>query len=387
MKQIVVIGCGYVGISNAVLFAKNAKNVTIVDIDDTKITKINQKISPISDREIETALKQIDLKASKFDEVNWDNTEVVIVAISVNNDAGTNKLDTKPLDIILENIVKVVKPSVPIIIKSTLPIGYTESISRQLNAQNIIFMPEFLREGKALYDNLYPSRIIVGETGSIGAKIAQLYLDSAIKKDVPILQMSSTEAEAVKLFSNTYLALKISYFNELDTYAESHNLDTEAIIRGVSLDERIGNNYNNPSFGYGGYCLPKDSKQLVDNFIDVPNAILTSIVESNEIRKKYIAQQINNRHCNTIGIYRLTMKSCSDNFREAAIIDVISYLENKNILIYEPLLDEPYWQGYEVVNDLAEFKKRSECIIANRKNDDLLDVKEKVYTRDIFQYN
>lgn len=390
--KIAVAGTGYVGLSLAVLLA-GENSVKAVDIIPEKVEMINNKISPIKDSEIEEFLKtkKLDLTATLDAEKAYKEAELIIVATPTNYDPEINFFDTSSVEAVIKQ-VKEINPDAYIVIKSTIPVGYTESIAEKLQYSKILFSPEFLREGKALYDNLYPSRIIVGtiddnpEAKAVAEKFAKLLSDGAIKEDIPVLFMHSTEAEAVKLFSNTYLALRVSYFNELDTYAETKGLDTRSIINGVCLDPRIGAYYNNPSFGYGGYCLPKDTKQLLANFDNVPNEIIKAVVVANQTRKNYISERVLRNNPNTVGIYRLTMKAGSDNFRQSAIQDIIMNIKDagKNVLIYEPTCKENEFFGLEVTSDLEKFKKDCDIIIANRSSEDLKDVFEKIYTRDIF---
>ena len=394
--KIAIAGTGYVGLSNAVLLAQN-NTVYAVDILKDKVDKINSKISPIKDKEIEEYLvgKDLDLTATTDASAAYKDAEFVIISTPTNYDDEKNFFDTGSVEDAISAVLGVNKTAT-IVIKSTVPVGYTEEAVKKFGYGNIIFSPEFLREGKALYDNLYPSRIIVGTDLSDenlkerAQKFAALLAEGAIKKDVPVLVISRTEAEAVKLFANTYLALRVSYFNELDTYCELKGLDTKNIIEGIGLDSRIGSHYNNPSFGYGGYCLPKDTKQLKANYHGVPENIISAIISSNETRKDFIAEQIfsglqNDKNA-VVGIYRLTMKAGSDNFRQSAIQGIISRLLSygATIVIYEPTLQGDSFMGCAVERDLSEFKRRSKIIVANRFEDELSDVREKLFTRDIY---
>lgn len=386
--RITVVGMGYVGLANAILLAQNHQ-VKAMEIIPERVELINQGISPIIDQEMSSYLADhsLDLKATTDPEEAYSGAEVVVVATPTNYDDETNQFDTRAVEAVFDQVAELA-PDATILIKSTIPVGYTQEI-RERYGLDIIFSPEFLREGKALYDNLYPSRIIVGNESPRSQMVLDLLKEGALKEDVSTILMASTEAEAVKLFSNTYLALRISYFNELDTYAEVRGLDTQQIIEGVGLDPRIGKHYNNPSFGYGGYCLPKDTKQMLANYKDVPNNLIQAIVDSNATRKEHIASQILKQHPEVVGIYRLTMKSESDNYRHSAILDVIKLIraEGKTVLIYEPTLKENTFDKDEVVNNLANFADRSDIILANRYDQELDPYKEKVYSRDVFNNN
>ena len=385
--KIAVAGTGYVGLSLATLLSKN-NEVIALDVIPEKVEKINNRISPIKDEYIEKYFKEksLNLKATLDYKEAFKEAEFVIISTPTNYDEEKNFFDTSSVEDIIKKVINMNDNNITMVVKSTIPVGFIESVKQKYNINNIFFSPEFLREGKALYDNLYPSRIIVGEKNEKAKEFASLLIESAEKKDIETLFMKSTEAEAVKLFSNTYLALRVAYFNELDTYALTKGLSSRDIIKGVCLDPRIGDQYNNPSFGYGGYCLPKDTKQLLANYKDVPQNLIEAIVNSNKTRKDFITEEIIKTKPQVVGIYRLTMKTGSDNFRASAIQDIIKNLRANNIkvIIYEPTLDQKEFDGFEIVNDIQEFKRNSSIILANREENILEDVKEKVYTRDLF---